>query len=86
MLIDLDCAALWLSVFLMKQFFGGGVQENSLLSVARKPNCLQSRLLILYHLENHAKFQVRHLHMKAEWLFPFHSYYRHIHATKTLHV
>lgn len=42
----------------MEQIFGGGVQENSLFLVARKPDSLQPRLLVLCHMENHAKFQV----------------------------
>lgn len=46
------------AAFSVKQVFGGGVQENSLFFVARKPDRLQSRFLVLRHLENHAKFQV----------------------------
>lgn len=42
----------------VQQIFGGGVQENSMLIVARKSNRLQSRLLILCYLEDHAKLQV----------------------------
>lgn len=42
----------------VEQVFGGGVQENPLFPVAGQPVRLQSRLLILCYMENHAKFQV----------------------------
>lgn len=42
----------------VEQVFGGGVQENPLFPVARQPDRLQSRLLVLCYMENHAKFQV----------------------------
>ena len=42
----------------VEQVFGGRIQENPLFSVARQPDGLQSRLLILCYMENHAKFQV----------------------------
>lgn len=45
-------------VLYVGQVFGGRVQENSLLPMARQPDGLQSRLLILHNLENYAKFQV----------------------------
>lgn len=47
----------------VEQIFGGGIQENSLFPMAREPDRLQSRLLVLCHMENHAKFQV-HPHCK----------------------
>lgn len=45
-------------VLCVVQIFGGRVQENALLPVARQPNSLQSRLFILHYMENYAKFQV----------------------------
>lgn len=60
-LSDMDCPWLFSGVTGMlyaQQVFGGGVQENPLFPVARKPDSLQSRLLILCYMENHAKFQV----------------------------
>lgn len=42
-----------------QQVVSGGVQENPLFPLARQPDCLQSRLLVLRNLENHAQFQVR---------------------------
>ncbi len=42
----------------VEQVFGGGVQKNPLFSVARQPDRLQSRLLVLCYMENHAQFQV----------------------------
>lgn len=44
----------------IQQVFSGGIQENPLFPMARQPDRLQSRLLILCNLENHAKFQVCH--------------------------
>lgn len=45
-------------VLYVAQVFGGRVQENALLLVARQPDGLQSRLFILHYMENYAKFQV----------------------------
>lgn len=47
-----------------QQVFSGGVQENPLFPLARQPDCLQPRLLVLRNLENHAQFQVRHRRLK----------------------
>lgn len=41
-----------------QQVVSGGVQENPLFPLARQPDGLQSRLLVLCNLENHAQFQV----------------------------
>lgn len=48
-------------VLYVAQVFGGRVQENALLPVARQPDSLQSRLFILHYMENYAKFQVNFL-------------------------
>lgn len=48
-------------VLYVAQVFGGRVQENALLPVARQPDGLQSRLFILHYMENYAKFQVNFL-------------------------
>lgn len=49
----------WINrVLYVEQVFGGRIQKNTLLPVARQPDGLQSRLLILHYLENYAKFQV----------------------------
>lgn len=61
MCLNFDCArscsvVTWL--LYVEQIFGGGVQENPLFPLAREPDSLQSRLLILCHMENHAQFQV----------------------------
>lgn len=48
-------------VLYVAQVFGGRVQENALLPVARQPGGLQSRLFILHDMENYAKFQVNFL-------------------------
>lgn len=45
-------------VLYVAQVFGGRIQENTLLPVARQPDGLQSRLFILHYMENYAKFQV----------------------------
>lgn len=49
---------LMLIVLCIEQVSGGGVQENSLFPVAREPDRIQSGLLILCYMENHAKLQV----------------------------
>lgn len=46
------------SVLYITQVFGGRVQENALLPMARQPDSLQSRLFILHYMEDYAKFQV----------------------------
>lgn len=48
-----------LIVFCIEQVFGGRVQENPLFPVAREPDRIQSGLLILCYMENHAKLQVK---------------------------
>lgn len=49
----------WINrVLYVEQVFGGRIQKNTLFPVARQPDGLQSRLVILHYLENYAKFQV----------------------------
>lgn len=55
----------WINrVLYVEQVFGGRIQKNTLLPVARQPDGLQSRLVILHYLENYAKFQVSFHHRK----------------------
>lgn len=51
------------------QIFGGRVQENTLLPVARQPDGLQSRLSLLHYMENYAKFQVNILRCSLQQSF-----------------
>ena len=43
---------------MVQQVPGGGAEEDAVLSVAGQSDSLQSRLPVLRHMEDHAKFQV----------------------------